>query len=70
MSQQHLTKLTEFKKWMKEGFKNHCKETYGNDVYNLYIHRYKEDFLEAVEFHLEDLQEQVLHNEDFIDESF
>ncbi len=56
--------LEEFQQWMREGFKTHCEETYGEDVFANFIYPYYTDFMECVEYHIEDLAEQSIQDEE------
>ena len=57
-------KLKGFTDWMQGGFRKHCEEQFGTDVFATYIHPYYNDMLECVEYHLEDLAEQKEQDEE------
>lgn len=61
---QQFKSLEEFQEWMREDFRTHCEKKYGRELFANYIHSYYTDFMECVEYHIEDLAEQSIQDEE------
>lgn len=55
-----LTKLEAFKDWMQDGFVEHCREQYGDNVYYTYIVPHITDMLANMECDVETLMSRVI----------
>ena len=65
-STRKFQKLEEFKEWMQSDFRTHCEAQYGADVFADYIFPYYDDFMECLEYNLEDLGEQSIQDEELM----
>lgn len=64
VSTKDFNSLSEFKQWLETDFKKHCLDKYGEHVFVFYIRTYLFDFLEYIEYHLEELAEQSIQEEE------
>jgi len=58
-------RLSAFKKWMQTDFRKKCVDEYGQELFAAFIYPYYMDFMECVEYHMEDLAEEHIQSEEF-----